>query len=79
MDCPSGGMSRTVRPAFARSSSERSFPFFHCMSVTALRPGGDGWSRQVLEELSDYWKSLGAKSFRSRRHVCHSCDVPGDS
>jgi hypothetical protein len=24
-------------------------------------------------------KSLGAKSFRSRRHVCHSWSVPGDS
>lgn len=24
-------------------------------------------------------KSLGAKSLRSRRHVCHSCAVPGDS
>lgn len=26
-----------------------------------------------------FTKSLGAKSFRSRRQVCHSCDVPGDS
>ena len=27
----------------------------------------------------NHWKSLGANSFRSRRHVCHSCEVPGDS
>ena len=30
-----------------------------------------------IEQLSQ--KSLGAKSLRSRRHVCHSCAVPGDS
>jgi len=24
-------------------------------------------------------KRRGAKSFRSRRQVCHSCEVPGDS
>ncbi len=24
------------------------------------------------------WNSLGAKSFRSRRQVCHSCEVPGE-
>jgi hypothetical protein len=29
-------------------------------------------------QLCSYWKSLGAKSFRSRRHVSHSCAVPGE-
>ena len=32
-----------------------------------------------IEAPSGYLKSLGAKSFRARRHVSHSCAVSGDS
>jgi hypothetical protein len=46
-------------------------------------PGADLSRRRSLRTAPylsvDWEKSRGAKSFRSRRHVCHSCEVPGDS
>jgi hypothetical protein len=32
-----------------------------------------------IESPHNQWNKRGAKSLRSRRQVCHSCAVPGDS
>ena len=48
--------------------------------VSQVRKGETKRNSSSLAPMRiDYWKSLGAKSFKSRLHVCHSCDVPGDS
>jgi hypothetical protein len=58
---------------FAQASAQKTF---RQSKEEANKGRGKGAS--IIEPGLDQ-KSLGTKSFRSRRQVCHSWSVPGDS